>query len=263
MRIPKIIMLAILLSSFNTFNLKAQNQELTDTSKKEYLNGLTKATESDMLNKQIMLDGESIPVYNIEGKRIRGQEMMNVFMSGNYKPDFYLDKNKEIKVIALRALSKEEKKILKERAAKVDDEIEPLEKDAYLFSVTDIHGKEYSLEKLKGKIIVMNFWFIQCKPCIMEMPELNRLVEKYKTQDVVFLGFAMNDKSKIDLFLKKKNFAYKLIPKSQKVINDYKVKAYPTHIIIDKNSKIVYSATGFGSNTISSIEKTIEKLIEK
>jgi cytochrome oxidase Cu insertion factor (SCO1/SenC/PrrC family) len=34
------------------------------------------------------------------------------------------------------------------------------------FSATDINGKEYSLDSLKGKIIVMNFWFIQCKPCI-------------------------------------------------------------------------------------------------
>lgn len=45
----------------------------------------------------------------------------------------------------------------------------------------------------------------------MEMPELNKLVEKFQGKDVVFLGFANNDQSKIETFLETKTFNCHLI----------------------------------------------------
>jgi thiol-disulfide isomerase/thioredoxin len=85
-------------------------------------------------------------------------------------------------------------------------------KEAFPFSATDISGNNYSLDELKGKVIVINFWFVECKPCVMEMPELNKLVEKHKNKEVVFLGFANNDKPKIEKFLKTKSF-FDFLPK--------------------------------------------------
>lgn len=265
MKLKQIITIGILLCFFNYTGLMAQNKDTTNVEKKEYLKGLTKASEDDLFDKQIMFDGESIPVYNIKGKRIRGMEMMEAMMSGNYTPDFYMDKSKEIKVAVLRMATEDEKKMMKKMQAQMSgqSQSELIGTDASIFSATDINGNEYSLNSLKGKIIVMNFWFVECKPCVMEMPELNKLVENYKNKDVIFLGFATNDKSKIDSFLKKKDFSYNIIPNSKKIATDYKVSGYPTHIIIDENSKIVYSTSGLGPTTIDDIEKTIESLIKE
>ena len=74
--------------------------------------------------------------------------------------------------------------------------------------VTDINGKEYSLSSLKGKTIIMNFWFVECKPYVQEIPELNELVHKYQDDEVVFLGFSTNKKDKINSFIKEKEFHY-------------------------------------------------------
>ena len=65
--------------------------------------------------------------------------------------------------------------------------------DAPDFSAADMNGKTYSLSSLKGKIVVINFWFVECKPCLIEMPDLNEIVEKYKSEEVVFLAFALNE----------------------------------------------------------------------
>ncbi len=43
------------------------------------------------------------------------------------------------------------------------------------FSVTDMSGKKYTLAGLRGKVIVLNFWFTTCAPCIAEMPGLNAI----------------------------------------------------------------------------------------
>lgn len=48
------------------------------------------------------------------------------------------------------------------------------------FKGTTHIGKPMSRASLKGKVVVMNFWFIGCKPCVAEMPALNRLVERYR-----------------------------------------------------------------------------------
>jgi hypothetical protein len=120
MKITKMISVTLFFLSANLF---AQ----TETSQ-EHLKGLTKASSAEIAKKQIMLDGETIPVYTIEGKRIRGQEMMTALMSGKYIPDFYVDKDKEIKAIAHRIATEEDKTLMKNAQGKMDEESTLLEK---------------------------------------------------------------------------------------------------------------------------------------
>ncbi len=135
--------------------------------------------------------------------------------------------------------------------------------NAPVFSVTDIKGNKKSLNSLKGKIIVLNFWFIECKPCVREMPELNNLVKKYHDDNVEFLGFSGNGGAQINSFLKEQEFLYHIIPNSKSVIKDYKISSYPTNIVIDENAKIVYLTKGLKSTTINEIEEVIESLIKE
>ena len=89
------------------------------------------------------------------------------------------------------------------------------------------------------------------------------IAEKYKSEEVVFLAFAMNEKPKIESFLKKHTFDYTILPDSGTVIGDYKIKSYPAHIILDQNSKIGFSIRGLSNSTASEIDEAIEGLIEK
>ncbi|MDZ7647241.1 MAG: TlpA disulfide reductase family protein [Cytophagales bacterium] len=66
-----------------------------------------------------------------------------------------------------------------------------------------ITGELISLTELKGKVVVINFWFTSCAPCITEMPTLNRLVEEFKYKDVVFIAFARDDVMELTSFLKR------------------------------------------------------------
>ena len=258
MKFTKIIILTLLLNSFGPSNLYAQN----DSSEKiELLKGLSLATDEYLEANQIMLDGESFPVYNVKGERLRGQKIMEALMSGDFTPDFYLDDNLQLKASMLRATTAEERKMMEKMFSEMNGESELVDTVAPPFSATDINGNEYSLESLKGKIIVLNFWFVKCKPCVQEMPELNELVETYKNKDVVFLGFGTNDKSKINTFLETNKFSYAIIPNSKPIVSDYMVSSYPTHIIIDKNSNIVYKTAGLSETTVKDIDNTIKSLM--
>tara|TARA_B100000768_G_scaffold171143_1_gene178180 strand:+ start:236 stop:1000 length:765 start_codon:yes stop_codon:yes gene_type:complete len=254
MKFSKIIMFALVFSATTSTYLNAQNQKASQTVQYDFLKGLTKANEDDMSDQQIMLDGESIPVYSADGERVRGMEMMQLMTSSGISPDFYLDAEKEIRAIILNVSENEQVR---------QPQQDQVGSDAPDFSALDMNGKTYSLSSLKGKVVVINFWFVECKPCVIEMPELNEIVEKYKSEEVVFLAFAMNKKPKIESFLKKHTFDYTILPDSVTVIGDYKIKSYPAHIILDQNSKIAFSIRGLSNSTASEIDDAIEGLIEK
>ena len=236
------------------------------------LKGLRKLQDEEMYFMQDEIDEAlfEMPVYDTEGKKVSQDKLDEVLMSPEYIVDFYVDENKKIKAGTLRMATEEEKQAMEAMVVDAESAMEArmgdmgnnfTPKPAVPFSVKDIKGNEYSLNGLKGKVIVMNFWFIGCKPCLQEIPELNELVEKYHGKEVVFLGFALDKKSRLETFLKKKPFNYNIIPGS-KLDNSYEVYGYPTHVVINQNSEIVWRTSGLSSITVSMLDNTIEGLIK-
>ncbi len=250
----------LLLIVFKTFTICQAQESITTNN--PLLNGLRKADFQDLDPSQpIMLDGITIPVYSEEMKRLEGENFMKVMMSADYIPEPYIDSTKAVKLFLLRKATELEKsQMLQFQGDAPNSSSAMIGKPALPFTVTDMIGNTYSLESLKGKVVVLNFWFVECKPCVMEIPELNKLVEKYKGKDVVFLGIATNDKAKLQIFLEKQPFNYNIIPNGSKTAGDYQVTAFPTHIIIDKNSVVAFATTGLGPTTMEDIEKLLDTM---
>ncbi len=261
----KKIFLTFIAISFTLTVCFGQSKSIDSTTsviEKGYLKGLHKPTEEERENLSLEVT-PNLDFYTDEGKEISFYKILPLLKSGDYTLDPYIDANNELKAAVLRFTTEEEKKKRKYGQAKMNKKSERVDKYAKPFNVTDINGNKYTLEELKGKIIVMNFWFVECKPCVMEIPDLNKLVEKYKGKEIIFLGFATNKTPKLNSFLSKKEFKYNIIPESKDIISSYGVHSYPTHIIIDKNLKIVFSVSGLGPNTVSDLENKIKTLLEK
>ena len=127
------------------------------------------------------------------------------------------------------------------------------------FNVNSIDGKTFDSEKLKGKIVVLNLWFINCPNCVEEIKLLNKVVDEYRDKDVVFIGMATNDKAKLESFLKKNPFKYHIVPKAMQTIlsfgepnKDGEINIpFPMHIVIDRDGKIVVRRSGIkGLDTV-------------
>lgn len=104
------------------------------------------------------------------------------------------------------------------------------------FNVKTINGETLKLNELKGKVVVINFWFEGCAPCIAELPALNKLNEDFKTKDVVFIAFGRDDTQTIMDFLKRKDFNYKHVSSDHELSMDYCIVAgWPTNMVLDKN----------------------------
>lgn len=142
-----------------------------------------------------------------------------------------------------------------ENAAKTD------KAKAFNFKAKDINGKEVELASFTGKkVVVLNFWFIQCKPCVAEMPELNKLVDEYKdNKNVEFISICLDKKEDIEKFFQKIQFKYRCIPEANTIAGKYGVMGFPTHIVVDKKGNIVLRQTSFSDDLIKEIKAEIAK----
>lgn len=132
------------------------------------------------------------------------------------------------------------------------------------FKMTDINGNIISSENTKGKVVVLNFWFTDCKPCISEIPELNEVYEKYKKNtNVIFASVTFDKKDKVNLFLKEHPIKYPVVTDARKICDLFKTIGYPTNIVIDKKGKYFdYTSGGFpqiGNQISNSIQNALEE----
>ena len=109
------------------------------------------------------------------------------------------------------------------------------------FEFTDLNENTYTAENTKGKTLILKTWFINCKACVAEFPELNELVENYKNNnELIFLSLALDKKKELEKFLQKKDFKYQVIPNQREFIDKkLNLQVYPSHIIVDKNGTIL------------------------
>ena len=123
------------------------------------------------------------------------------------------------------------------------------------FNFKDINGVEYTNQNTKNKIIILKTWFIACKPCVAEMPELNQLVKKYKNRkDIVFISLALDSNEKLSQFISTMEFNYSVVSKQREFItNQLNLGIYPTHIVIDKNG-VIKKVVNKASEMISYLE---------
>ena len=252
-----IALLSILISDFQA---QTKQEELN------VLKGLKIAGPGDIKpGTPLMLDPMSTPMYDEQLQKINPADFMKIMMSSEYIPEPYLDEKKNVKAFVMRKATPEEKEMMAKMQqggmGQEQEKSELIGTKATDFSLENIKGKKYTLSDLSGKVVVLNFWFVACQPCIMEMPELNELVEEFKNKDVVFLAIALNSKKELNKFLKKNKFNYSIIADGQATAQTYQIKGYPTNIIIDQSGVIQYVSTGVGPNNKENLQKAIKQLL--
>jgi thiol-disulfide isomerase/thioredoxin len=132
-----------------------------------------------------------------------------------------------------------------------------------LFNTKDINGNKLKLKEMAGKVIVLNFWFIGCPPCRMEIPELNKIALEYANNpNVVFVAVCLDQDYQIFDFTKNNPFSYHIIDRGQYYADQFKINLYPTNVVLDKEGKVRFHASGYTSGTPYWIKKTIDEALQ-
>ena len=125
------------------------------------------------------------------------------------------------------------------------------------FTLRTVQGDVFNLSDYKGKVILLNFWGTWCGPCRREIPDFNKLHDKYQKDGLEIVGITITSGSPENIysFMKEWDIEYTVLTD----IEDYetqRVTAYygraigqpitglPTTLIIDRGGYIVKGYIG-------------------
>jgi thiol-disulfide isomerase/thioredoxin len=147
---------------------------------------------------------------------------------------------------------------LEERArARLDAELrqQMIDFPAADFELEDLDGNRVSLQALRGKIVVLDFWATWCAPCLSAFPAMRKAVERHKDDAGVRFYFVnawerAEDKAKNARdFLSKTGYPFTvLLDLENRVIDAFKVDGIPTKFVIDGRGRIRFKTTGYSGN---------------
>jgi peroxiredoxin len=137
-----------------------------------------------------------------------------------------------------------------------------INEEAPAFSLRNLDGETVSLESLKGKVVVIDFWATWCGPCVRSFPGMQRAQNDHKEQgDVAFLfvntweRVADKEKNARD-FISGNNYTFNvLMDKDNDVVGQFGVEGIPAKFILDGNGRIRFSSTGFNPDEDAMVQE--------
>lgn len=95
------------------------------------------------------------------------------------------------------------KALIKAYEAKIQPSVLKLNEAVPPFTITTIEGKKISLNQLKGKYVLLDFWATWCPPCLADMPFIKEIRKKYPLEKLVIIGVSLDhDSKKLEAFVK-------------------------------------------------------------
>ncbi len=136
--------------------------------------------------------------------------------------------------------------IFKKLKASSSIEVAKIGTPAPSFELTDIDGKKWSLEELKGKIIILNFWASWCGECKEEKKSMQDYINKNSSEkDLLFLTVLYKDNpATVAEYVKKSGFTFPVLIDNGVVSLKYGIKGVPETFLIDKRGIIRHKIIG-------------------
>lgn len=134
------------------------------------------------------------------------------------------------------------------------------------FALPDLEGKAISLSSLKGQVVILTFWSIYCQPCRQEMPMMDSLYQKYRSEglDVVGVNIDRDPLVSIQNFVKENRLSFPiLLDREKSAMKTYRAHFLPSTFVLNRRGIIVDKVVGIREWSGPESRASIEKLLKK
>jgi len=130
------------------------------------------------------------------------------------------------------------------------------------FSIITAEGEHLTLDDLRGKVVVLDFWGTWCPPCVESIPALRSLHKKFsKEPSFVLIGVSTDAEEGVwrEFTTKEKMIWPQYWDRDRRVVRAFGVRAYPTYVVIDHEGIIRFRTSGTSWERSASLYDTIKK----
>jgi cytochrome c biogenesis protein CcmG, thiol:disulfide interchange protein DsbE len=133
------------------------------------------------------------------------------------------------------------------------------------FTLKDLEGRTFTLSRLKGQPVFLEFWATWCFPCQISMPAVEKIHEEYAPKGLQVLGLNVDeDPSPVPSFVKRMKVKYPTLPVgSSGVDGAYSVSGIPAFYLVDKDGRVADSWVGFDDSFPAQWRAAVERLLAK
>jgi thiol-disulfide isomerase/thioredoxin len=150
--------------------------------------------------------------------------------------------------------------------SQIDGQLKKMEAEKTLkempleLSFTSTEGKEIDLTKMRGKVVLIDFWATWCGPCVAEIPSVLGTYKKLHEKGFEIVGISFDqDKDKLEKMTKEKEMPWPQYFDGEgwgnKFGKQYGISSIPTMWLVDKKGMVV------DTNARQDLEKKVEKLL--
>ena len=133
------------------------------------------------------------------------------------------------------------------------------------FTVEMVNGEQITLSKLKGKVVVVNFWATWCPPCRQELKVVEKeLINRFKGKDFVFLPISRGEAKKtVEAFREQNGYTFPMgLDPKQTIYKKYASNYIPRNFVVGKDGKVIYVSVGYEPKEFAEMVEVIEKAVK-
>lgn len=133
------------------------------------------------------------------------------------------------------------------------------------FTVEMVDGSKIQLSKLKGKVVLVNFWATWCPPCREELKHVQKqIIDHFKGKDFVFLPISRGEKKEVvEAFRKKMNYTFPMgLDPKQSIYKLYAQNYIPRNFVVGKDGKVIYLSVGYTPEEFAEMIATIDAALK-
>lgn len=141
------------------------------------------------------------------------------------------------------------------------------------FALYDLNGKAWEYRNRKGRVVLLDFWYSTCIPCLQAIPHLRILQENYAKQGLEVVGIAYENGTlgeqvrQVQNVRERLQINYRLLlgsdPTSCPVKSQFGIHLFPTLVLLDANGRIIWQREGLEPEGLQELEFLIRQQLQR
>ena len=131
------------------------------------------------------------------------------------------------------------------------------------FSATDFQGRQVVLSEFQHrKVVVLEFWATWCSPCLMAMPGLQEIHDKFEARGVEIIAVNFGeDPARAQRFIERNDYTFRVVVDQDQTIGErFGLSAIPMQVVVGTDGRIAWTRVGYAPHEMEKLRELLEDL---